>query len=63
MLKIMKQFLQDVKTEFAKVSWPSKDELKGSTLVTIGLTTVFTIYIFFADKILSYAIGFLYGVK
>lgn len=59
----MKKFFQDVKVEFDKVTWPSTQELKDSTLVTIGVTTVFTLYIFFADKLISFGIRFLYGLN
>lgn len=59
----MKKFLHDVKVEFDKVTWPTKQELKDSTLVTIGVTAVFTLYIYFADKIISFGVSFLYGLN
>lgn len=58
----MNKFLHDVKVEFDKVTWPTKQELKDSTLVTVGVTVVFTLYIYFADNVISYIISNLYGL-
>ncbi len=52
MSKIMK-FLTDVKTEMAKVQWPSKDELISSTYVVIIVSMIFAVFIFAVDRLLS----------
>lgn len=44
----------------AKVSWPTRDELKGSTAIVIILTLVFSIFIYGVDKILGELIKILY---
>ena len=44
MIEKIKQFFRDVKVEAGKVSYPSKDELIGSTWVVI--ITVFVVSIF-----------------
>ena len=36
-----------------KVSWPTWDELRGSTYVVISLTIILGLYLFFADLLLS----------
>ena len=59
----MKQFLKEVKVEFDKVTWPNKNELKDSTIVTIGVTVAFTLYVYAADKVISYLVTFLYGIN
>ena len=59
----MKKFLHDVKIEFDKVTWPTKQELKDSTLVTLAVTAVFTVYIYLADNIISFGVRFLYGLN
>lgn len=59
----MKQFLKDVKIEFDKVTWPNKAELKDSTIVTVGVTIAFTLYIYAADTVISYLVQFLYGIN
>ena len=59
----MKDFLKEVKLEFDKVTWPNKNELKDSTIVTIGVTVAFTLYIYAADTLISYLVTFLYGIN
>ena len=53
MFRKISKFLQDVKTEMAKVSWPTKEELKGTTMVVIVVTLILTLFIFVTDKILQ----------
>ncbi len=47
----IKSYLQGVKTEFRRVSWPSKQELKASTVIV--LITLFTVtsYLWICDQI------------
>jgi len=52
MNKIQK-FFSDVKFEMKKVSWPTWDELKGSTFVVISFSIIVSIFLFFVDNILS----------
>jgi len=49
----VKQFVQDVRLEMSKVSWPTRDELKGSTGVVITFSLLFAVYTFGADQILQ----------
>lgn len=37
-------FLKSVKTEFGKVVWPKKDEVKGMTAVVLVLVAFMTVY-------------------
>lgn len=53
-------FVTDVRTEMAKVSWPSKDQLKGQTLVVIFVSLFFAVFIFAIDHILSRVLDFIY---
>jgi len=54
------QFLSEVKSELKKVTWPSKEELKGSTTVVIILTFLLGLFIgaidFFVSKIITFLI-------
>ena len=52
MSKIFSYF-SGVKLEMKKVSWPTWDELRGSTYVVITLTIILGLYLFFADLLLS----------
>jgi preprotein translocase subunit SecE len=46
-------YLRDVKTEMAKVSWPTRDELVESTTIVIILALVLAVFIFGVDQGLS----------
>jgi preprotein translocase subunit SecE len=50
MIKRITGFLSEVKTELAKVSWSSREELVGSTMVVIVLTAIVTVFIFIIDS-------------
>ena len=56
-MKKVIQFLDGVKREFAKVVWPSKKELIGSSLVVFGLVFAFACYLGLLDYILGRAAG------
>ncbi|MBT3737655.1 MAG: preprotein translocase subunit SecE [Candidatus Marinimicrobia bacterium] len=49
----IKKFFSDVKFEMKKVSWPSWEELKGSTFVVISFSIIVSIFLFFIDRILA----------
>ncbi len=53
MLEKIKKFFQDVTSELKKVSWPTRDELRGSTLVVIVTVIIVSIFIGVVDRILS----------
>ena len=53
MIRKLKSFITDVDFEMKKVSWPTWDELRGSTYVVITLTIIIGLYLFFADLLLS----------
>jgi len=60
MLRKIANFVQDVKQEMAKVSWPSKDQLKGQTLIVIAVSLFFALFIFVVDHLLARRLSFLY---
>jgi preprotein translocase subunit SecE len=47
------QFVAEVKVEMLKVSWSSRDELVGSTVIVIISTLMLGIFIGIVDIILS----------
>jgi len=49
----IKSFLQEVKGELAKVSWPEKTILMKTTVVIIFLMIILGIYVGFVDIIFS----------
>jgi len=47
------KFLKEVVAELSKVTWPSKDEIIGSTIVTIVVSTIVAIFIGVVDQVLT----------
>jgi len=52
-IKKIKDFMNGVQFEMKKVSWPTWDELRGSTLVVLGLSLMLGIFLFVIDLFLS----------
>ncbi|MFC1484099.1 preprotein translocase subunit SecE [Candidatus Neomarinimicrobiota bacterium] len=53
MIKRIREFLKGVEFEMKKVSWPTMNELRGSTGVVLALSLVLTIFLFVVDFVLS----------
>ncbi len=49
----LKEFLQEVRTEIRKVTFPTKDETIGTTAVVLVLVSLATIYLWVIDVALS----------
>ena len=60
MFRKISTFLQDVKQEMSKVSWPTREELKGTTIVVIVMTIILSLFIFGVDKILQAILDIVY---
>jgi preprotein translocase subunit SecE len=48
-------YVKDVRVEMSKVTWPTRRELRESTLVVIVMVIVISIFIGIVDRVLSYA--------
>ena len=53
MIKKIRQFLEEVRLELRKVSWPTFDELRGSTYVVLSLSLIVAVFLFIVDLILT----------
>jgi preprotein translocase subunit SecE len=60
MFRKLNKFLQEVKQEMSKVSWPTKNELKGTTKVVIVVTLMLTFFIFAVDKLLEWILNLIF---
>ncbi len=60
MFKKIKKFLDEVKVEMNKVSWPSHNELVNSTIIVVVVSLLFTLYIFLADLLISQIVKIFY---
>lgn len=47
------EFLREVKIELQKVTFPTRQETLGSTLVVLVLTTIVAVYLGFSDWALA----------
>ena len=53
MVKKIQNFLNDVRFEMSKVSWPTWEELKSSTYVVLTLSLILILFLFVVDFILA----------
>ena len=54
-------FVTEVRAEFSKVSWPTRDDLLSSTTVVLAFSAVFAVFIGMFDLIISFVWGILLG--
>ena len=50
------QFLRDTRAEMRRVSWPSANEVKNTTIITLIAVVFFAIYLFSVDRIWAFLI-------
>ncbi len=55
MLDKAKEFLKDVRIEATKVTWPSREELRESTVVVVVTVSIISVFIAVVDR----GVGFL----
>jgi len=55
------KFLKEVRAELKKVTWPTKRELVGSTIVTVVVTVIVSVFIGVVDWMISGATRFIFG--
>ena len=53
MIKKFQEFLRGVEPEMKKVSWPTFEQLRGSTGVVLVLSLILVIFLFVVDFALS----------
>jgi preprotein translocase subunit SecE len=57
MIDKIKKFVSDVIVELKKVSWPSREELRGSTMVVIVTVILVAVFIGLVDRILAFGLA------
>jgi len=53
-------FLAEVKQELTKVSWSTRQEIMGATMVVISITALLSIFIGISDLLLSKILSVLF---
>jgi preprotein translocase subunit SecE len=56
------QFLQEVRTEGSKVTWPTRRETMISTAMVFVMVILAAIFFFVVDEILSYGVKLIFGL-
>ena len=54
MLEKITTFLAEVRAEFGRVNWPTREDLVNSTSVVLVFSLVFAVFIGLFDLIISY---------
>jgi preprotein translocase subunit SecE len=54
-------YYEETVVELKKVTWPTKDEVRGSTVVVIITSIILSAFIFVVDRLLSYGVGAFLG--
>jgi len=55
-------FLQQVRQETAKVTWPSRRETTISTVMVVIFAFIAAIFFFAADLLMGYGVEFILGI-
>jgi len=50
------QFLRDTRSEMRRVSWPTANEVKNTTIITLIAVVFFALYLFGIDRVWAYLI-------
>jgi len=57
------KFLQEVRAEGQKVTWPTRKETTVTTMMVFVMVLVASIFFLLADQIMRIGIGFLLGIN
>ncbi len=61
MFRRLAKFIREVRSELKRVSWPSKDDVRESTIVVIIIVLLLAVFVGLVDRALSYLISFIFG--
>jgi preprotein translocase subunit SecE len=56
----VREFWKDVRLESAKVSWPTREELRDSTIVVLITVLLISAFIGLVDRLLSMSVDLLF---
>ena len=62
MMESVKTYWNETVAELDKVTWPTKDELVGSTVVTVVVSLILGFFIFGVDLMLARGVGAILGI-
>lgn len=50
----LSQFLRDVRAEMKRVSWPTLNDVKNTTIITLIAVIFFAVYLFLVDRLWTF---------
>ena len=56
-------FLQQVRQEVSKVTWPSRNEVLISTIMVLVLVIAASLFFLAADQIISWLVGLMLSIR
>lgn len=60
MFQKISKYFSEVGQELSKVSWPSREELYGSTVVVIVLCVILSVFVYSIDLVLNRLLGIIF---
>jgi preprotein translocase subunit SecE len=54
-------YYEETVVELKKVAWPTKDEVRGSTIVVVITSIILSAFVFVVDRLLSLAVSLFLG--
>jgi preprotein translocase subunit SecE len=57
------QFVQEVRQEVAKVTWPTRKEIWITTIAVLIMVTLASIFFMLADQAMGYIVGLILGLN
>jgi len=55
-----RDFLKEVRVESTKISWPTRNELRDSTIVVIVTVLIVSAFVGIVDRVLTLGVGLLF---
>lgn len=56
------EYINQVKAESKKVTWPSKKETQSSTIAVFIMVLIASCFLFFADQVMSFFVKLVLGL-
>jgi len=56
------KFLQEVRSETAKVTWPTRRETMITTIMVFVMVAVASVFFFLSDQIIRYLVSLVLGI-
>ena len=57
------QFLQQVRQETSKVTWPGRNEVLISTIMVLVLVILASLFFLAADQVISWLVGLMLSIR